>query len=112
MGGGGGQGVVVEWMGRFAFACSKASRHAGSWQQAAHPPHIPLTRHHHRHHPHHHHYGIFTAHRLACPPSSPAQVSWEWASCGDLIEGNIMMLVKPGGTVYFQAVNFANSKQV
>lgn len=39
------------------------------------------------------------------------QISWDWASCDDLIEGNIMMLQKPGGSAYYQAFNFANSRQ-
>ena len=39
-------------------------------------------------------------------------MSWEWVPCGNLIQGNIKMLQKPGGTAYYQAFSFSNTKQV
>lgn len=40
------------------------------------------------------------------------QVSWDFVDCGELINGTIKMLVKPGGSAYFQSLNFANSREM
>lgn len=38
-------------------------------------------------------------------------LSWEYVDCSPYINGTIKMLVKPGGTAYYQAFNFANARQ-
>lgn len=40
-----------------------------------------------------------------------ALISWEWVPCGELLQGNIKMMQKPGGTAFYQAFSFANSRQ-
>jgi hypothetical protein len=40
------------------------------------------------------------------------QLSWEFVECGELVNGTIKMLVKPGGSAYYQSLNFANSRSV
>lgn len=38
-------------------------------------------------------------------------ISWQVVDCSPYINGTIKMLVKPGGTAYYQAFNFAESRQ-
>lgn len=44
--------------------------------------------------------------------ASTALVSWEFVDCSPYIYGTIKMLVKSGGTIYYQALNFSNSRYV
>jgi hypothetical protein len=47
------------------------------------------------------------------PSSNPnLSLSWQFIDCSSYINDTIKMLVKPGGTAYYQAFNFANSRQV
>lgn len=39
-------------------------------------------------------------------------LSWEFIDCSPYINTTIKMLVKPGGSAYYQAFNFANSRYV
>ena len=39
-------------------------------------------------------------------------LSWQFIDCSPYINSTIKMLVKPGGNAYYQAFNFANSRQV
>lgn len=39
-------------------------------------------------------------------------ISWEWVDCSPYINGTIKMLVRPGGTAYYQSFGFPNSRQV
>jgi len=45
-------------------------------------------------------------------PTPSIAVSWEFVDCSPYINSTIKMLVKPGGSAYYQAFNFANSRQV
>lgn len=38
-------------------------------------------------------------------------VSWNFVSCEDFIDSALKMLVKPGGSAYYQALSFSNSRQ-
>lgn len=38
-------------------------------------------------------------------------VSWQFDECQDYIDTPIKMLVKPGGSAYYQALSFSNSRQ-
>jgi len=47
------------------------------------------------------------------PASNPTlSLSWQFIDCSSYINDTIKMLVKPGGSAYYQAFNFANSRQV
>ncbi|KDD75789.1 hypothetical protein H632_c498p0 [Helicosporidium sp. ATCC 50920] len=45
-------------------------------------------------------------------PKPNALISWEFIDCAPRLSGSIKMLVKPGGSIYYQAFNFANSIDV
>lgn len=44
-------------------------------------------------------------------PNPSLAMSWEFGDCSDFIDTTIKMLVKPDGSAYFQAFNFANARQ-
>lgn len=44
-------------------------------------------------------------------PNPSLALSWEIADCSHYINSTIKMLVKPQGSAYYQAFNFANSRQ-
>jgi hypothetical protein len=47
------------------------------------------------------------------PSANPnLALSWQFIDCSQYINSTIKMLVKPGGSAYYQAFNFANSRQV
>ena len=47
------------------------------------------------------------------PTSNPnLAISWEFVDCSPYINTSIKMVVRPEGTAYYQAFNFANSRQV
>ncbi len=45
-------------------------------------------------------------------PNPNLSLSWQFVDCSDYINGTIKMLVKPGGSAFYQAFNFADSRQV
>jgi len=44
-------------------------------------------------------------------PNPSVALSWEFTECSPFINSTIKMLIKPGGSAYYQAFNFANAKQ-
>jgi hypothetical protein len=53
--------------------------------------------------------------KLAGRPANPnpsLAISWDYVDCSPFLNTTIKMLVKPGGSAYFQSFNFANSRQV
>lgn len=44
-------------------------------------------------------------------PNPSLALSWEFSDCSPYINTTIKMLVKPGGSAYYQAFNFANARQ-
>lgn len=44
-------------------------------------------------------------------PNPRLAISWQFTDCSPFINSSIKMLVKPNGSPYYQAFNFANSRQ-
>lgn len=44
-------------------------------------------------------------------PNPSVALSWQFTECSPYINSTIKMLIKPGGSAYYQAFNFANAKQ-
>jgi hypothetical protein len=42
---------------------------------------------------------------------NPAQVSWDIISCAPLTQGTIKLLLKQGGSAFYQALNLSNAAQ-